>query len=698
MALSRESRRMIEGGDFAALEDQWLERLAATPIDLAYFVGVARALGGSGEEALAAELLEVLDEQLAGEDDWERRLELLRHAGHLMRPDAEKLHEEILTTLRRLHQETESREGLIELVGLHRAPGDVPKTWEKVKRFRTLIQFEIGTVVLIEGKGAGRVAEVNLELSKLKIDLDGAPPLSVGLAAAGKLLTALPESHFLRRKLEDPEAIRRLAAEDPAALLEALLESHGEPMAAGQIRQALAGAVAPEAWSSWWSAARNHPQVVVSGKGARQRYRWAESSADATGQVLAAFESARTLEKKLQIFRREAKRGDEMRDAMAERLAAEGQALAANEPARALAVWSALEKAGVAPADGDWSPAALIRSSTDPAAWLATIGDRALRSTAAEQVRAGRDDWAAVYARWLRREEEPRMLSQLAVALAAEAPDELSSFFDDLLAHPRRHEPAFVWLVETLAERELATARSPLRLLQLIVESPAKAQDTKMRGRLKKALADGPVLSHLLTLVDADQAVQSEELIKRAPVPDYLRDQLRTQLQLRFPELQEAEVDLLYALDSSIETRRRQLKELLEEEIPANRRAIEEARALGDLRENFEYKSARQRHEYLSARVGKLEADLRRARPIDLDAVDPAQIRVGTVATLHRDGDGDGAERRITILGPWESDPENGIVSYEADTARGLIGKKVGDPVELDGDRWSVGAIGRVTI
>lgn len=694
MALSRESRKMIEGGDLAGVEDQWLERLSATPIDLAYFAGVARALGGSGEETLAAELLELLDEHLSSEEDWERRLELLRQAGHLMRPNAEKLHKEILATLHRLHPDTASRDGLIELVGLHRAPGDIPKTWEKVKRFRALIQFEVGTVVLVEGKGAGRVVEVNLELSKLKIDLDGAPTLSVGLAAAGKLLTVLPESHFLRRKLEDPEAIRRLAEEDSAALLAALLESHGEPMAAGDVRQALAGAVAPEAWSSWWSAARNHPQLVVSGKGARQRYGWAASSADATGQVLAAFEGAPTLEKKLGIFRREAKRGDETRDAMAELLAAEGRAAAGDEPARALAVWSALEKAGATPAEDDWSPAALIRGSADPAAWLAAIDDRALRSAAGELVRAERDDWTAVYSRWLRREAEPRLLSQLATALGTEAPGELDSFFDDVLAHPRRHEPAFVWLVETLAERELATARSPLRLLQLVIESPAKARDTKMRGRLKKAMADGPVLSHLLKHVDADQAAQSEELIKRAPVPDYLRDQLRTQLQMRFPDLQESEVDLLYALESSIEIRRRQLKELLEEEIPANRRAIEEARALGDLRENFEYKSARQRHEYLSARVSRLEGDLTRARPIDLDAVDPSRIRIGTVATLRRGGD----QRQITILGPWESDPDRGVVSYEADTARQLIGKEVGDPVELDGDEWSVDAIGRAAV
>ena len=131
------------------------------------------------------------------------------------------------------------------------------------------------------------------------------------------------------------------------------------------------------------------------------------------------------------------------------------------------------------------------------------------------------------------------------------------------------------------------------------------------------------------------------------------------------------------------------LQELLNEEIPANRRAIEEARALGDLRENFEYKSARQRHEYLSARATALDSDLRRVRPVDLDRIDLSQIRVGSVVKLTAGDD----SRRLTILGPWESAPEKGIISYQSETAQKVLGKKPGESIELDGQDWVIEAI-----
>src|SRR4029078_12662794 len=107
----------------------------------------------------------------------------------------------------------------------------------------------------------------------------------------------------------------------------------------------------------------------------------------------------------------------------------------------------------------------------------------------------------------------------------------------------------------------------------------------------------------------------------------------------------------IYALIGSVEAKRAELQQILSVEIPANRKAIEEARAMGDLRENFEYKSARQRHEYLNARAASLNSDLSRSRPIETAGMDTSEVRIGSRVTL-----GQGSrERIITLLGPWES-------------------------------------------
>jgi transcription elongation GreA/GreB family factor len=158
---------------------------------------------------------------------------------------------------------------------------------------------------------------------------------------------------------------------------------------------------------------------------------------------------------------------------------------------------------------------------------------------------------------------------------------------------------------------------------------------------------------------------------------------------VRFPALRVTE-EPLYALEDSIRAKRDELKTLLEQDIPKNRRAIEEARALGDLRENFEYKSARQRHEYLSARAHALSGELSRSKVIDIARLDLSRVGIGTAALLRDEA---GAERQLTLLGPWESAPESGVLSYQSDVARSLLGLRPGDEVDLEGRRYHVVAI-----
>jgi transcription elongation GreA/GreB family factor len=115
------------------------------------------------------------------------------------------------------------------------------------------------------------------------------------------------------------------------------------------------------------------------------------------------------------------------------------------------------------------------------------------------------------------------------------------------------------------------------------------------------------------------------------------------------------------------------------------------AREFGDLSENFEYKSARQRAGYLSARVGKLQGELTNVRVLDPAQVDISQVRVGTKVSL---SNGD-VRREVTILGPWESDPEHGVYSNQSDVAKKLIGHAAGDIVTFMGNDYQIEAIRR---
>lgn len=684
MSLSRELRRAIERSDFASVEDAFLAQLDSDPTQLEFFVRVARSLAATGEPERSSTLLDLVDDQLIKSELWELRLQLLDGSREL-HPSGARPYTQIVRTVEKIYGGLPSLPEFMEMVGLHRAVDDVPKLWEKVKRLVNLMQFEIGTVVAMEGKGVGRIVEVNTVLSSFKVDLDVGGEIRVGFRAAGKLLTALEEGHFLRRKVESPEELQDLK---PSALLEALLASYDRPLVASEIKQAMTGLVAAKSWSSWWTAARKHPQLVADGAGAKRKYRWADTHAEAGAVVLKQFEKS-NLTGQLAIFRKEAGRDAELAQAMGERLSEAGESQASSNPATAFSIAAALEKADLAGDDSDWSTESLVANAADPSKWIYAISETRVRRDAIALVRE-REDWAPLFLRIFGRETDAKLLDYIAGELGKGDPEGLGEALDQAISQPRKTPAVFVWAAERIVKDDHLDSKNPLRLIQMITSVGERPEFADFKPRLKQLVASTDCLATLIGRVEASQAAQAEEALRRAYLEDYQREQLTTALHLRFPNLRKQESVGLYALTDSIDERRRELKRLLEEEIPANRKAIEEARELGDLRENFEYKSARARHEYLSARVADIDGDLRRVQPIDISTVDGSEVRVGAVISLRA---ADGSERTLTILGPWESKPEEDIVSYESDVAQGLLGKAPGDVVEVLGDELTVESI-----
>jgi transcription elongation factor GreA len=124
-----------------------------------------------------------------------------------------------------------------------------------------------------------------------------------------------------------------------------------------------------------------------------------------------------------------------------------------------------------------------------------------------------------------------------------------------------------------------------------------------------------------------------------------------------------------------------ELKNLKSVERPAVIEAIAEARAHGDLSENAEYHAARERQSFIEGRIQELESVISRANIIDYLSFTGDQVKFGaTVVVVDEEDD---KEMKLQIVGPYESDSDNGKISVTAPLARALIGKSVGDSVEV---------------
>lgn len=117
--------------------------------------------------------------------------------------------------------------------------------------------------------------------------------------------------------------------------------------------------------------------------------------------------------------------------------------------------------------------------------------------------------------------------------------------------------------------------------------------------------------------------------------------------------------------------------------------AIAEARAHGDLSENAEYHAAREKQSFIEGRVQDLEDMLARAEVIDVPSLSGNNVKFGATVKLVDDE----SEQEVTyqLVGEYEADLDMGRISINAPIARALIGKSVGDSVEVrtpQGERY----------
>lgn len=120
-----------------------------------------------------------------------------------------------------------------------------------------------------------------------------------------------------------------------------------------------------------------------------------------------------------------------------------------------------------------------------------------------------------------------------------------------------------------------------------------------------------------------------------------------------------------------------ELEDIQNVQIPRNAAEVADAKAKGDLKENQEYKSAKEQQHFLGLKLSQIQQELNRAVVFDPTTVTTSMISFATVVTLENlDTKKDEV---YTILGPWESDPDNNVISYMSPFGNALMDKKLGE-------------------
>ena len=288
----------------------------------------------------------------------------------------------------------------------------------------------------------------------------------------------------------------------------------------------------------------------------------------------------------------------------------------------------------------------------------------------------------------------PRLVAQIPKIFVENGKiDELRTLLERAVREHSASSEMMVWLCRERANwPELITPEILPAILSAIERD--QHNETSRSSRLRDLLLDD---RELIGDIFANSEVGAARDVMRrlllTPVFDNLtKRSLMARVIKLYPELEsmatgaqpEEKTETLVVSWSSLRKRQEEYEEIVNKKIPENSKEIGVARSYGDLRENFEFKAAKQMQAVLMRRKSELEQMLHRARGTDFSNADTFQVSIGTIVTL-RDVDS-AQEESYSILGAWDGDPERHIISYQTAIGQALLGKKRGERVTLNTD------------
>jgi transcription elongation GreA/GreB family factor len=578
------------------------------------------------------------------------------------------------------------------------------------KAAATLDQLKPGTYCLHKSWGFGRIAEWNLLLNQIAIDFPGKKAHPMQLQYAADNLTVIPLEHFLARKATDLSAIKKLVKEDPAAVVRSILESMAGAATVQQISEWLIGDIFEEAaWKRWWESTKKilkkegHFSIPTKKNDPVQLRTSPVSYGD---ELLSVFNQARQPKDQAAALDQIVKFHDQFKDPEKQLqpvvVAIEQTAMRNQKLHPALSFELILGRDDLLERVPQLHTTivglTLPKLIQDEEARLITILPK-LPSAKERRVLMALP--AALGPRWtqlalrLMQGNQPRMVGQVAkVFVEAGQQAELRDALDRSIREHSATGEMLIWLIRS-RDRELEDLINP-ELLAAILSAVERDQhrETTRGSRLRDLLIeDRELMSDMFAKADVGVARDAMRRLMLTGVIDELtKRSLLARLVKIYPELEsmisggqaEQTTAPLVVSWSSLEKRRAEYEELVSKKIPDNTKEIGIARSYGDLRENFEFKAAKQMQAVLMRQKTELESMLHRARGTSFENPDTSRVSIGTVVKLREEQSG--KEETYTILGAWDGDPERNVISYQAAIGQALLGHKVGETVSIGSD------------
>ncbi|MBI9099285.1 MAG: transcription elongation factor GreA, partial [Spirochaetaceae bacterium] len=284
--------------------------------------------------------------------------------------------------------------------------------------------------------------------------------------------------------------------------------------------------------------------------------------------------------------------------------------------------------------------------------------------------------------------------------------EEISKLISEIISHYREYREAFIWVAKNAKEDnwfsklDISYEKILINMIHLLdityrdvsTKKYAAANRKLNRSILAYLFKENNLEEYLLNSTE-DSVTRLFSLLQDVKELDpTIKINLKQKIVAKYPKIQffgKQDAGMatavnrgVFCLEKSLSSKKKELKHILEVEVPKNSKEIGIAIEMGDLKENAEYKAGKEKQEALNIAVGKLKDEIEKAKIFDFSQTDFSKVSFGTIVDLKNETTGN--NERFTILGPWESDPSNNVISYLSPFGNELLGGMAGDKLSFE--------------
>jgi len=692
--------RYINKGAFTSVKELWGKLVEACPEDIDFFFHVQRKIAKQISEDKAATLLLDLYRHYKNAADWNTALDILRLViGYDERNPA--LRKEVIECYKGKYAAHSHLDDYIRLSNISTSYRSIN---EAMADFEKHIAFDAGNFVFHRTWNVGKIASVQGE--EIIIDFAKSRGHRMTLKMAIDSLTTLSKEHiWVLKAIWPKDKLKEKLLTDPAWALRILIKSFDNRTDLKRVKAELVESVLTQKeWNSWSTKARavlKDDPIFGNATDAIATYVVRDRPLSAEEKIYNQFKAEKGFFARVQHIRAFLDKGEPDSEFFSEMLAFFTGFVRSYQQVNEYVISSYLLLKHLATQHSFLKGTVsanfieLFDQIDDPVTIYDTIKDAELRKDFIRDIRAFVPDWPEVYVRLFPWSLNASLLETLETAGHE---DKLKRMVVDIIENYRDHREAFIWVVKNLRQKEwfsglgLSYEKILITLIHILdisykeIESHRDTtENRKINKQVQTILFSDGALETFLEDSGSDTIERVFTLVSDVKDLDpALKLRMRRRIAERFPDFkiqgeEEKEVvsrGLMVTSDKFTE-KQKLLEQILNVEVPVNQKEIAYALSLGDLRENAEYKAAKEKQDELNAKVAKLKNEIERAQIWDKTTVSAGKVSFGTTVYLKNELSGE--VENFTILGPWESDPERNVISYLSPLGKKLLNHKAGE-------------------